>query len=112
MPEHDDMASEAELAAAHDPDVGAGSPDTAPHQAPSLTRLEEFPARTIALIVAVIDAGVITADALPPWLTALIAAIVTIAGALGIQAKVTPAARPRDEDGTPLVPAHDAPPVA
>lgn len=105
MPEHEDMASEDEMRAAHDPRIGAGTPQSAPYLAPDLSQFDKFPARTIALIIAAIDAGVISADMLPAWATALAVAIVTLAGALGIQAKVTPTANPKLDDATPLIPA-------
>lgn len=103
--EHEEMVSEEEMAAAQDPSVGTGSPETAPLQAPPTTLLQRQPAAMIGSAVASVDAGIIVAP-LPEWLTLVLTVIVTLAGALGIRAQVTPGALPRDDEGNPLVP-HD-----
>ncbi len=96
--------SAAELKAAEDPAVGAGTPDTAPHEPVPVTMFERQPAAVIGTIVAVIDAVLVAAVQLPEWLTAVLVAVVTITGALRIRSQVTPSARPRDDDGNPLTP--------
>lgn len=96
--------SEEEMQAALNPRVGTGTPDTAPQEAPPTTLLESQPAAIIGTVVAAIDALLVAAVPLPEWLTAVLVAVVTVAGALGIRSKVTPVARPRLDDDTPLTP--------
>ncbi len=99
--EHVDAIEEDRAAS---PNVGAGTPDTAPHELPAVSLLAGQPAATIGTIIAVIDAVLVAAVPLPEWLTSILVAVVTIAGALGIRAKVTPTARPRLDVDTPLTP--------
>lgn len=102
--EFESMTDRDEMRDAHDETVGAGSPNTAPHDAPPVSRLEGQPAAIIGTVVAAIDAVLVAAIPLPEWLTTVLVAVTTIAGALGIRAKVTPTARPRDNAGEPLTP--------
>lgn len=104
--EHDPLehVSDEERAAALDPNVGAGVPDTAPHEAPPTSPLESQPAAVIGTVVAAIDAVLVAAVPLPEWLTAVLVAVVTVAGAFGIRSKVTPVARPKLDADTPLTP--------
>ena len=99
--EHVD-AIEADRAAS--PHVGTGTPDTAPHEPVPVSLLAAQPAAVIGTVVAVADALLIAAVPLPEWATSLLVAVVTIAGALGIRARATPTARPRDDAGNPLTP--------
>ena len=99
-----DRQSDAEVAAALNPEVGAGTPDTAPHEAPPTTAMESQPAAVIGSVVAVIDAVLVAAVPLPEWLTAVLVAAVTVAGAFGIRSKVTPVAQPKLDADTPLTP--------
>jgi hypothetical protein len=67
----------------------------APDIAPPVGLLAGQPAAVIGSIVAIIDAVLVAAVPLPEWLTSVLVAVVTVAGALGIRSKVTPVARPR-----------------
>ena len=93
-----------EEADALNPALGTGTPDTAPLEPVLVSLLAGQPAATIGTIVAAIDALLIAAVSLPEWLTTVLVAAVTIAGALGIRSRVTPTARPRLDDDTPLTP--------
>ncbi len=99
--EHVDSAV---AACAASPNVGTGSPDTAPHEPVPVSLLAAQPAAVLGSIVAVADAILVAAVPLPEWATSLLVAVVTIAGALGIRSKVTPVARPRLDADTPLSP--------
>jgi hypothetical protein len=108
MTSHEDDPAEHvsghETAAALNPAVGAGSPDTAPHEPPPTTVLERQPAALIGTAIAVADAVLVAAVPLPEWLTAVLVAVVTVGGAFGIRSKVTPLAAPRLDADTPLTP--------
>lgn len=75
-----------------------------PTSTPPVTLLEGQPAAVIGAVVAAIDAVLVAADPLPEWVTAVLVAVVTVAGALGIRSKVTPTAQPRLDADTPLTP--------
>lgn len=75
-----------------------------PQQSPDVSLLAGQPAAVIGSIVAAVDAILVAAVPLPEWLTAVLVAVVTIAGALGIRAKVTPVAAPKLDSDTPLTP--------
>ncbi|WNV86559.1 hypothetical protein [Umezawaea sp. Da 62-37] len=66
----------------------------------------------LALISGLVGAGVLT-DTQGSATTAVINAVLVLLGTFGVviatERKVTPVADPRDTDGTPLVPAPDAP---
>lgn len=102
--EFESMADRDEMHQAHDETIGAGSPNTAPHEPPKVTLLEGQPAAVIGAIVAAVDAILVAAVPLPAWLEPILVAVVTIAGALGIYTRVTPVAKPRDNAGQPLTP--------
>jgi hypothetical protein len=103
--------TELEAAQAGDPAIGTGTaaarpgePGAAPHEPPPTTLLERQPAATIGTVIAVADAILVAAVPLPEWLTAVLVAVVTVGGALGIRSKVTPTAAPRLDADTPLTP--------
>lgn len=74
-----------------------------PESSPT-TVLESQPLAVIGSIVAAVDAILVAAVPLPEWLTAVLVAVVTVAGAFGIHSKVTPVARPRLDADTQLTP--------
>ncbi len=93
-----------EMNEALNPAIGAGSPLTAPHEPVDVGPLAAQPAAVIGTVVAVIDALLVAAVPLPEWLTAILVAVLTIAGTLGIRSRVTPVARLRLDSDTPLTP--------
>lgn len=108
--EHDDeFASGEEAAEANDPNVGAGTPETAPWEEVEVPWLRRQP--IIALILTVqlpALAGFVTelAGDTDPATAILLGSVSTVLLGLGLVARrhVTPVARPRLDDQTPLTP--------
>lgn len=103
-PRRDEHVDTLERDEALSPHVGTGTPSTAPHEPPAVSLLAGQPAAVIGTAVAVADALLVAAVPLPEWLTTVLIAVVTLAGALGIRSRVTPTARPRLDSDTPLTP--------
>jgi hypothetical protein len=107
MADHEDDPREhvddAEQAAAWDPAVGGGTPDTAPHEQPPLTLLERQPIRIVGAAQAIVAAATTAALDVPVWAGLLLGAgLYTVEEYKRL--KVTPSARPRDNAGHPLTP--------
>lgn len=110
--EHDGThVDTAEAAHAANPAIGEGVPfeaegypSAAPERLPDVSALDAQPAAIIGMVVAAIDAVLVAAVPLPEWLTAVLVAAVTVAGAFGIRSKVTPVAAPQLDNDTPLTP--------
>lgn len=112
---NDSNLSPDEQAAAADPSIGDGTPDTAPWREPTVSWLRRQPvlaallAANAPLLAAFI--GSLTIDNAPAWVPVVLGLAVTVlnvAGALARQA-VTPIADPKLGPGVPLV-IDDQPP--
>lgn len=98
-----------EAAAAHDPNVGTGTPETAPWEEPAVAWFKRQP--IVAMLVAA-NAPLLTglaasiADGQPWYVSALLGSGVALVNGLGAAARraVTPTARPRDNHGNALTP--------
>lgn len=100
----DHHLSDDERAQIDDPNVGTGAPDTAPWEPPQTTLLEREPVRVVAAAQAIVAAAVlILALGVPVWAALALAATLYVLEEYA-RLKVTPTARPRLDDDTPLTP--------
>ena len=115
--DHDsEFVGKAELHDIHDPHVGAGTPDTAPHFDPgdelpvtdTQPVLVAFAVTALPLVAAfVLSVADAASASVPAWIVAVLTGLGPLLGALAAlwaRAKVTPVARPRLDDETPLAP--------
>ena len=106
----DEHVDSDERAAAADPSVGDGSPETAPWREPAVSWLRRQP--VIAALLAVnlpLVTGLVSALAAGntnPTVVALLGVAVVLLNAVGavVRQAVTPTARPRLDKDTPLTP--------
>lgn len=104
MPYGENHLSDAERAELDDPNVGSGTPDTAPWEAPATSLLERQPVRVLGAAQAIAAAAVvIIALGVPVW-AGLALAIALYAVEEVKRRKVTPVAVPRLDADTPLTP--------
>lgn len=89
---------------ASSPNVGAGTPQTAPDVLPAVSALGAQPVAIIGAAVTIAEAIIATALPLPEWLKLALGGVVALGGILGIRAKVTPTAAPKLDADTPLTP--------
>lgn len=96
--------SDAEQAAALDPSIGTGTPDTAPHETPPTSLIERQPIRIVGAAQAIAaSATTIVALDVPVWAGLLLGAALYAVEEYK-RLKVTPTAAPRDQAGAPLTP--------
>lgn len=103
----DEHVDTEEAAAALDPNVGTGTPETAPHDDPPTTLLERQPLRVVGAVQAIVAAA-----ALIVALGVEIHWALLVAGGLYLfeeykRLKVTPTALPRLSEDVPLTPAGE-----
>lgn len=99
-----DGMSPEELKEAQDPNVGTGTPDTAPHESPPTTIIERQPVRVVGAAQAIAaSATTIIALDVPVW-TGLLLGVGLYAVEEYKRLKVTPVAAPRLDADTPLTP--------
>lgn len=102
-------ASAEEMAAAKDPTVGAGTPDTAPWEEPVAAWFRRQPIAAFLLIANAPLAGTLAASigqGAPWWVSTIAGSAVATVNALAliVRRSVTPTARPRDDHGNALTP--------
>lgn len=93
-----DNVSEAEVAEALDPNVGTGTPDTAPWERPPVSLIDREPVRVLGAAQAIVAAAVaIIALGVPVWAGLLVAVVLYVVDELQ-RWRVTPVAAPSTVD--------------
>lgn len=105
-PDPREHVDERELADAWNPDIGTGTPETAPAELPRLTLLEREPVRLLGVVQAIVAAAVtIGALGVPIWAGLLLAVALYAIEELKAS-RVTPVANPKLADDIPLTPSE------